>query len=264
MSQSPRSFARLTASARRQVLSAAVLLCTVPLLGASCLSSGDSDTGTTSRRDDLSDSRIPSNARKVAEGRGALSYRATANGRVYLYDATDRNVLFTDDLLEGDSLTISPGDDRVAINGRSGEKVRLVSENTHRIYFDGRRTGTGVGGSTRDDRDRLDRDRLDRDRTGRDDDLRDRDTRDVSRAVPDDARVVAESRGGELSYKADDDGRAYLYDATESKLVKTYAVRRGQRLTISPANGLVAIDGKTIAQNQEFNRRSNYRLLFAR
>jgi hypothetical protein len=236
--------------ARRQILTAAVLLCTVPLLGASCLSMGDSDSDTTSRRDDLSDSSIPSNARKVAEGRGALSYRATSNGRVYLYDATDRQVLFTDDLLEGDSLVMDATEDSVSINGRQARKVRLSSENTHRLYFDGRRT------SSRDDRDTRNSD--DRDRL-------DRDTRDVSRPVPDDAAIVAEARAGrELSFKAPDNGRAYLYSVTDSKLVETYTVRRGQRLTVSPADGLVAIDGKTVGRGQDFDRRATYRLLFAR
>jgi hypothetical protein len=241
---------------RRTLLTAAVLVSTVPLIGASCLSTGDD---TTSRRNDRNDrddriSSIPSDAKVVAQGTGDLTYRSRGPGRLYVYDATDRTVRYTLNMVEADTFAMNAGEDRVYVNGQTADKVKLEDENRYRLYFQSNRSTYD-----RDDRDYRDRDSRDRDTR----DTRDTRDSDITRPVPDTAKTVDEARGRDLSFKADDDGRAYLYDASNDKLIQTYTVRRGQRLTVSPANDAVSLDGKPVRTSQNLDRRTTYRLLFS-
>ncbi len=86
--------------------------------------------------------------------------------------------------------------------------------------------------------------------------------RDSTNRVPDSAKVVAEGRNKDLSYKANDDGRAYLYDATNDRIVSSWDVDKGQRLTISPDNKAISLDGRAISTSTELSTKTNYRLLF--
>jgi hypothetical protein len=96
-----------------------------------------------------------------------------------------------------------------------------------------------------------------------DNDRRDRvDRVDTMSRVPSSAEVVAEGRGRDLSYKADDDGRVYLYDASNNQLVNSWDVKSGQRLTVSPDNNAISLEGRAISSSTKLNSRTSYRLLF--
>jgi len=86
--------------------------------------------------------------------------------------------------------------------------------------------------------------------------------RDSADRVPDSAKVVAEGRSSDMSFKANDDGRAYLYDATNDRLVNSWVVEKGQRLTVSPDNKAISLDGRAVSSSTELNTKTNYRLLF--
>ncbi|MBC7782208.1 MAG: hypothetical protein H7144_00095 [Burkholderiales bacterium] len=205
-------------------------------LAASCANDPVSDR--TSDDNNYTD-RIPEDARLVKEGSGEIRYRATANGRIWLYDVQERSVRYQTDLLDGDTVRVVPQDDRVYINDTSVKVKSLPDDRAHRIYFDGRR-GNG-------------NDRV----LGRED--------EPSRmtGVPSGAEVVVESRGTEdLSYKARENGRVYLYDQTNSRLVATFNIKKGQRVTVVPANDNAAIDGRIVLEGKGLSRRSTYRLLF--
>ena|SRR5687767_1934117 len=80
--------------------------------------------------------------------------------------------------------------------------------------------------------------------------------------VPSTANRVQEGRG-ELSYKAEDDGTVYLYDADARTHLDTQRVRRGQRYTIDPTRSIATLDGKTV-WDRTMNPRHTHRLYFDR
>ncbi len=189
--------------------------------------------------------RVPSNARLIKQGRGEIGFRAGSNGRAYVLDERNRDVVYTEDLLEGDTFAVMPDDNRIRINNRE-RKVELKRDNAHRIYFDGRR---GVYGDT----------------YNRPDPNRPQDKPappDVKRPVPDSAKTMAETaRGGELSFKASDNGKAYLYDNSNNVLIGTWSIKKNQRLTINVDQGIGTIDGKQVFK-KSLSQRATYRLLF--
>ncbi|HEY0008091.1 MAG TPA: hypothetical protein VGB55_05165, partial [Tepidisphaeraceae bacterium] len=67
----------------------------------------------------------------------------------------------------------------------------------------------------------------------------------------------------DVSYKAAADGQLFLYDKTNSELVQTFNIEKGQRLTVSPEGDAIAVDGKTITRGKGLSKRAEYRLLFA-
>ncbi len=107
---------------------------------------------------------------------------------------------------------------------------------------------TGCGIFSDDDKDTDRKDRVDR--------------IDTTSRVPSSAEVVAEGSGRDLSYKADDDGRVYLYDASNNQLVNSWDVKSGQRLTVSPDNDAISLEGRAISSSTKLNSRTSYKLLF--
>ena len=226
-------------------------------LGGGCVSTPSEDDRSNDRYNDRYDSksdnryeedknRIPSNARLVKEGRGEIGFRAGSNGRAYVLNERDREVVYTEDLLDGDTFAVLPDDNRIRVNSRE-RKVELKRDDVHRIYFDGRRNSYN------------DRDTYDRPNDNR---PQDKPNPAVKRPVPDTAKLMAEtSRGGELSFKAAGNGKAYLYDNGNNTLVQTFTVKKGQRLTINVSTGLGSIDGKQVFK-QSLSQKATYRLLF--
>lgn len=97
----------------------------------------------------------------------------------------------------------------------------------------------------------------------KDDDRRDRTDRvETTSRVPASAKVVAQGSGRDLSYEANDDGRIYLYDASNDRLVNSWDVKDGQRLTVSPENNAISLEGRQISSSTRLSSRTNYQLLF--
>lgn len=67
----------------------------------------------------------------------------------------------------------------------------------------------------------------------------------VSSAMPA-AAVLAVEGPGKITYAADMDGQAYVFDATTSRIVFSAAMTRGQKLIVDPEQGSVSVDGKIV------------------
>ena len=80
--------------------------------------------------------------------------------------------------------------------------------------------------------------------------------------VPSTANRAEEGRG-ELSYRAEDDGTVYLYDADARTHLDTQRVRRGQRYTIDPTRSIATLDGKTV-WDRTMNPKHTHRIYFDR
>lgn len=193
-------------------------------------------------RDEYDDNRISSDARLIKQGRGEQTFRAGSTGRVWVLDERDREVVYTDDLLEGDTFLVNPDGDRIGINGRL-KKVELKGDRIYRLYFDGRRVYKDS-------------------EPPRQTNNKPAEKPAVKRPVPDSAKMVAEAaRGGELSYKAAGNGKVYLYDNDNNALVETFTIKKGQRLTVNVKAGIATLDGQSVMK-KGLSQKATYRLLF--
>lgn len=93
---------------------------------------GDSD----SRRDDGREIDVPKNSEIVAEGNGDLSYKARADGVIYVYDVDSGQTVFRESVREGQRFTVSPEQDLATLDGERVWKDDLKRKNTHRLYFE--------------------------------------------------------------------------------------------------------------------------------
>ncbi len=119
-------------------------------------------------------------------------------------------------------------------------------------------TGCSLFGDKDKDKDRNRRDRNDR--------IERRDPTDRSdrvSGVPDRAKTVGSGSGRDLSYKADESGTMYVYDAEAGRVVMTERMRKGERFTISPDNRAASIEGREISGGSSLRQRTQYRLLYA-
>lgn len=204
-------------------------------LGGGCLATTNEDRYNDRPHPNYDNDRLPSNARLIKQGRGELTFRAESTGRVYILNDRTREIIRSEDLYDGDTFTLLPDDNRIRIN-REEKKLELKRDDVHRLYFDGRRTS---GAHDKPDK-----------------------PTEIKRPVPDTAKTVAEtSRGGELSYKASSNGKAYFYDNSNNVLVETFNIKKGQRLTINVDQGIGTLDGKQVLK-KSLSRRATYRLLF--
>jgi hypothetical protein len=81
-----------------------------------------------------------------------------------------------------------------------------------------------------------------------------------SLAVPDSAQMVAEGTG-ELSYRANDDGRIWIYDADTQQVVAAKRVREGQKFTLNPEKNSAMLDSQKVLST-DLKRNDQHRLYF--
>ena len=191
-------------------------ICLLALMGALLITqSGASCSDTdTSRDDDLSSStRLPRDAREVANGRGELSHTARSDGRVYLYDLDSRTVIDTRTLRVGQRYFVNTERNRIWV-GEDRVTGRDINEkHDHRIYF--------LAGDDRDDLDTLSSD------------------------LPRSARSVAQG-AGQIDYRVRDRGRIYIYDADDQRVIMSREVYPNQLVEVDPERDRVLIDGKKV------------------
>jgi hypothetical protein len=185
---------------------------------------------------------IPREAKVVKEEKREAKFELPDKGQVWLYDVDSKKTLHSIALNKGDTYAFNSKEDHVYVNGREGEKLSLNADHTFRIYF--------VTAEARDAKNDRDRDR-DRDKD-----------RDTKRVVPDTAKKVMDGKDEEFSYKAEEDGMAYLWDNTNNKLIETFHLTPGDRLTISPKSNAMSVNGKTVSRDIELSRHVEYRLLW--
>ena len=87
-------------------------------------------------RTDTGAGGVPSTAERVEEGRGELSYRATQDGTVYLYDTDSRTHLDTQRVRRGQRYTIDPDRSIATLDGKTVWDRTMNPKHTHRLYFD--------------------------------------------------------------------------------------------------------------------------------
>jgi hypothetical protein len=125
----------------------ALLVAAAASFAATGCDSFDNDSGKskTSSRDDRisrpSDARsldgIPTRADRVAQGKDQrLIYTAPEDGTLYVYDATDRKLLFSGPLYRNEEFLMVPDGNRIEVNGRKAGTYNLHTDRKYELYFD--------------------------------------------------------------------------------------------------------------------------------
>jgi hypothetical protein len=239
-------------------LATGLLLVTQP--GASCLSDSSSDepTRNTPSRDNPSrdgrneeSDRIPQRADIVAEGRGELTFKADADGELFVQDLKDERTILQRRITRGQRVTVFPDDNRIRLDDDTVSKSDLKREHTHRIYLLRDRRFEDNDRDRSEDRDRVNDRTIDR-RPGRD-----------VEPLPSGAQLMGEGRNREIDFIPSVNGKAYIYDETERRVVAVVDVRAKKRFVFSPGADRASVDGKRVLDD-DFDTRVHYRVYFGR
>ena len=98
---------------------------------------------------------------------------------------------------------------------------------------------------------------------GRDPDRRRSDTLDRPRDVPRDAVKVEEGVGDTLRYEADRDGRVYVYDEDDERVVYSGNLYRGEDFLVDPDSDVLSVNGKRLG-DVNLRAQHRYRVYFMR
>jgi hypothetical protein len=199
-----------------------------------------------SKRNDDEEPKIVREARIVEEGRNEkLETTAKADGQVWLYDASKKEVVHSITLKKGQRYGIDPKHDYVIVNGKEGERFKFNNRSTYRIYYvteedrDARHAASD--GKQKERRERLAREKV---------------------QVPDGATLVAEGRDEDLTARARERGTFWLYDNTNKRTIETFNVSDGDRLIVSPKNNAIAFNDQRISRDVPLSRENGYKLFF--
>lgn len=215
-------------------LALAGLLMTQP--GASCVSSSGSGSDTRTTDGINGDATAPRAANVVASGRGPIRFTADDSGRFWVEDTKDDRTVVSDrEVRRGDAIVVTPDENRVEINGRDLKVGDLKRDHSHRILFLADRSDRR---SPQDDR---------------------RPTRDLGETDIPSGSTLLDSGKGTLRGTVRDDGTLYVYDADAKRVVASVRVSDGDRVTLSPGDDELQINGRR-ATNRSFSDRTNYRL----
>ncbi len=172
----------------------------------------------------------------VDDTRKEAKYKLPADGKVWLYDVNEDKALYAIDLDKGDEFAFNADQDRVYCNGKEGDQFKIDNDHKYRIYY--------LADTPERTKERV------------------KEKESSKHGVPDTAKLIMEGRDKELSYSADAEGMAYLWDNTNNKLIETFHLMPNDRLTISPKSNAMAVNQKTVSRNIELSRRVEYRLLW--
>ncbi len=78
---------------------------------------------------------LPGDAVVLSTGKDDLSARVSHPGMVYVYDESDKRVIYTGRVRDGDSVAIDTFRDRVTIDGRTVAQPELDNDHNYKIYF---------------------------------------------------------------------------------------------------------------------------------
>lgn len=120
---------------KRRHYSIASLAACLLLAAAPGCSMFDGDSSSGDKETLASGERIPSGARVVEEGKGPLDYKATADGTVYVQDATTKTTIASGRIDKGERVSVQFDEDRVRIGDKTVYSGNLERDNKHRIYF---------------------------------------------------------------------------------------------------------------------------------
>ena len=117
-----------------------VAIAALTLALAGCTEQGGSSTSSAPapRPPSNSQVKVPSNARRIAEGVGAtrLIHRPLRDGTIYVQDRTDGKVVYTGPVRAGDNVVIDPRADALTVNDTQvRHDPHLNPDHGYRLYF---------------------------------------------------------------------------------------------------------------------------------
>ena len=169
-------------------------------------------------------------AKRVVESNTEGMYDVPADGQVWLYDATDKDVEHSISVKKGFKYGFNSEKNVVLVNGKDGSRVDLSPKHSYRIYYV---SNADRGGPAKEE------------------DL-----------IPHDARLVVEARGKNLEYKGTgEDGILYLWDRSDQELVNTFHVKGNDVLFIEPGKDRIVLNDKVIDKDAGLKTDVDYRLL---
>lgn len=236
--------------------------------GASCVSDTSSDdSSSSSSRPPLNDEHdddpnyIPRRAPIVAEGRGTITWTADADGTVYVQDLKDERTIVQHRIHRGEHLAVTPDENRVRLQDDSISKDDLKKDHVHRIY---------VLRDRRFDDDRRGNDQQNNGWRGNDshgDNAIDINTKDRGphneRGVPKDAKLMDEAKRRETSFAPSVDGKVFVFDVNDSRVVATAAIGAKQTFKFSAKDDRVTVDDRRVGR-WDFDPDHSYRVYFSR
>lgn len=86
------------------------------------------------RRGDVSG--LSPNSKQVATGKGEVAYRATADGSAYVYDPEAQRVIVHTHLRDGQNIVVTPGQNKITVDGRQITGTDMSPKGEIRIYFE--------------------------------------------------------------------------------------------------------------------------------
>jgi hypothetical protein len=78
---------------------------------------------------------IPPSASLMAENQGRVDFTAPSDGHVYLEDRSANKLVYSGKLNHGERLTVEPNKDRVMVDGRTVQDMKIRDLNTLRVFF---------------------------------------------------------------------------------------------------------------------------------
>ncbi len=79
---------------------------------------------------------VPASAMMTAEGDERLSAIAPDDGRVFVVDTNDDEIIYSGSVEKGDEISLNPEDNRLMVAGRTALEKRIDRGHRHRIFFD--------------------------------------------------------------------------------------------------------------------------------
>ncbi len=79
---------------------------------------------------------VPSSAMLMTEGQGAIVFRPTEFGRVYVSDQTDDKILYQADINKGEVVELDARADKIAVGGRTVSDRTMEDGHNYRIFFE--------------------------------------------------------------------------------------------------------------------------------
>jgi hypothetical protein len=93
-------------------------------------------------RDSGTARHVPRDAQVVDEGRGgngnSLRFQSRDSGTVYLVDTTADAVVWDQHIRDGDRVEVTPGANRIEVNGKEPVQLDLKKDHRFQLYFDRR------------------------------------------------------------------------------------------------------------------------------
>ena len=79
--------------------------------------------------------QVPVNAQLLVQGDQELTYTAQRNGEIFVYDSSDKKLLYSGKIDKGQTIAIDPDEDRITVDNQLVLEKDINAGNRHRIYF---------------------------------------------------------------------------------------------------------------------------------